>query len=167
MKMRPNPVLMLCLCLSVTLSISMSAEAAKENFVRSKPHLSVAVSTPDIDLAGFRAISGLGVDVEVAVYESGSGGGARKLPGRTTWSDITLKRGFTGSSDVESWVNEGFLGDLQRRDISLVMHDSAMRIVRTYHLVGAFPVKWRIVTDQDGYLLEEVSLTFDRVEISR
>ena len=70
------------LLLAVILGWSITAEAAKENFDRSKPHVSVSVKTSGVDMGGFRQMDGFGLQIEVIEYQDGEDRVLRKRPGR-------------------------------------------------------------------------------------
>lgn len=162
MKMKFRAVFIIAIAMLGVLSTP--AHAAKEKFERSKPHLNVGVSAADLDLTGFHDMSGLGIDVEVVEVTDGSDGVVRKRPGRTTWSDITLKRGYQGATDVQNWAAEAFSGDVARRDITIVILDRDGDAVRRLNLVSCFPTHWELSTNDDSLLVEEVTLTFTKID---
>jgi phage tail-like protein len=144
--------------------LSTPAHAAKEKFERTKPHLNVGLSAAGVDLTGFYDMSGLGIDIAVVEVRDGSTSVVRKRPGRTTWSDITLKRGYLGATDVQNWALEALRGDVQRRDITIVILDRDGDAVRRLNLVSCFPTGWELSTNDDNLLVEEVTLTYDRID---
>ena len=71
----------------------------------------------------------------------------RKLPGRTKWPDIVLKRGFTGNTELYDWAaTVARTGSLVRRSGSIVMHTAAGTPVARWNFQNAWPVKWEAPT---------------------
>ncbi len=55
----------------------------------------------------FQSVSGLSVEVEMESYkEGGENRFEHKLPGRTKYTDLTLKRGMLVNSDIVKWCME-------------------------------------------------------------
>jgi phage tail-like protein len=81
---------------------------------------------------------------EVIEYREGGDRGVGKLPGRTTYGDITLKRGVTASLDLWSWRAEVVAGKtVPRRNGSIVVFDlDNNREVARWNFTGAWPSKW-------------------------
>jgi phage tail-like protein len=91
----------------------------------------------------FLECSGLGSEVAVIEYrEGGEPTSVRKLPGRASYSDITLKRGITASTELYEWHRALLQGDIQRRNGSIIlMNDEGVDVVRwAFH--NAWPRKW-------------------------
>jgi phage tail-like protein len=94
--------------------------------------------------AVFTEVSGIQVESEVMDYaEGGNNGFVHRLPGRTKFSNITLKRGMTSSNELFVWYmlivqGKSFL----RRNLTIIMYNPAGLLVTTWHYVNAYPVKW-------------------------
>src|SRR5579872_4906611 len=74
--------------------------------------------------AGFSDCSGLGSSVDVIEYrEGGDPTTVRKLPGRATYPDITLKWGVTDSRELYDWHAAALKGDIQRKNGSIILMD--------------------------------------------
>lgn len=105
-----------------------------------------AVEISGIQQALFIECSGLQATTEVFEYkEGGANGFTHKLPGRTSFSNITLKWGTATSSQLSAWYNElitaGSAAAL-RKNISILVFDAEGRQVARWNLNQAFPVKW-------------------------
>ncbi len=102
------------------------------------------VELDGITQAKFSECSGLDSTVESVDYrEGGDNTTVRKLPGKTTYSDITLKRGITDSSELWDWHNQAVQGNVQRKTGSIVLYDlaNASEVAR-WNFVNAWPTKW-------------------------
>jgi phage tail-like protein len=138
------------------------AQAAKEKFVRNKPHVNIVLDTADLDLTGFRQVDGAGVEIETVDDPSAL---ERKRPGRTTYSNITLKRGYTGATDVQEWAT--LAGGLPLRDISLLLVTRSAEPLGRFELIGCFPTRWQISTDSRGAVIETLEIRVNRIEFAK
>src|SRR6478735_2464505 len=96
----------------------------------------------------FQTVSGLSVEYE---YESFKEGGENRfehrLPVRTKYADVVMKRGMLTDSDVIKW----FVDALRERqfspsDVNIILMNEKGDPLRTWNLTGAIPKKW-IVSD--------------------
>ncbi|TCK22874.1 phage tail protein [Pseudonocardia endophytica] len=102
------------------------------------------VELDGIAQASFRECSGLSSTTEVIeTREGGDNTTVRKLPGKTTYSDITLKWGLTASDELWQWRREVTQGAFTRRNGSVVVFDlSNHHEVARWNFVAAWPTKW-------------------------
>ena len=101
------------------------------------------VEIDGIDHGGFTECSGLQAETEVTDYvEGGNNGFVHKLPGRTKFSNITLKWGSTDSAALWEWYLNVTRGQVERRDVSVVLYNSEQEEVRRWNLREAYPIKW-------------------------
>jgi phage tail-like protein len=119
----------------------------------------------------FTACSGLGIRIKPIRYrEGGTGQIVRALPGQVEYSDVTLRYGLTQSRDLFDWLMKTIAGDIERRNVSIVMleqngADEAMR----WSLLRAWPSEWRgAPLDAIGnhVAIEELTLAYDSLERS-
>lgn len=94
--------------------------------------------------ASFTECAGLDATTEAIEYrEGGENTTVRKLPGKTTYSDITLKWGLTDSDELWKWRQEVINGTVERKNGSIVAYDLAnQEEVARWNFVGAWPMKW-------------------------
>jgi phage tail-like protein len=104
-----------------------------------------------IEIAGivhawFQECSGMQATTEVFEYkEGGLNGYSHKLPGRTSWGNITLKRGLTDSTEMWEWVTRFIAAkdkSAETKDVSVVQLDPEGDQLYRWDLAEAFPVKW-------------------------
>jgi phage tail-like protein len=102
------------------------------------------VEIEGIAQASFTECSGLGSHTEVIENrEGGDNSTVRKLPGRTTFSDISLKWGLTTSTELWLWRQQITEGNVLRKNGSIVVFDLANRTeVARWNFVRAWPTKW-------------------------
>ncbi|MFG1626057.1 MULTISPECIES: phage tail protein [unclassified Kribbella] len=102
------------------------------------------VELDGIAQASFTECSGLGSTTEVIENrEGGDNTTVRKLPGKTTYTDITLKWGATTSIELWEWRLQIVQGLVVRKNGSIVVFDLANRteVVR-WNFDRAWPTKW-------------------------
>ncbi|MFZ6756239.1 phage tail protein [Undibacterium sp. Ji50W] len=94
--------------------------------------------------AGFSDCSGFGSDVEVVEYrEGGDASTVRKLPGKSSFPDLTLKWGITDSRELYDW-HQGILdGKLQRKNGSIILLDDLGQEKVRWNFFGAWPSKYK------------------------
>ena len=105
------------------------------------PRYSFAVNIEGRALGAFREVSGLDVELEVIEFREGSGGPIQKIPGNTKYSNIVLKRGFTGDRALQDWFTEFSESRTQRVGGSIVMFDQAHSEVARWNFERAWPSK--------------------------
>jgi phage tail-like protein len=121
-------------------------------------------------LGSFASLEGPGVSIEILEFREGGDPNAipRKLPGRTTFANVTLKRGYVNQSVFEAWigqVREGAPGF--RKNLSLVILDRDGAEAARYNLFNCWPASWQVSTlDGKGtdVVIEEVVLAVEWFE---
>ncbi|MGQ5640494.1 MULTISPECIES: phage tail protein [unclassified Streptomyces] len=102
------------------------------------------VELDGIAQAGFTDCTGLGSTTEVIeTREGGDNTRVRKLPGKTSYSDITLKWGLTSSTELWAWRQQVIEGELIRKNGSIVVFDLGNHTeVARWNFMSAWPTKW-------------------------
>ncbi len=101
------------------------------------------VEVEKIQQAAFNEFSGLQAEVEVFPYEEGGCNDyVHKLPGRTKFSNITLKRGLAETDDLWLWFQDVINGAVTRKNVSVVLYDAAHNEAKRWNFTRAYPVKW-------------------------
>ena len=94
--------------------------------------------------ASFAECTGLDATTESIEYrEGGDNLTVRKMPGKTTYGDITLKWGLTDSKELWDWRKQVIQGTVVRKNGSIVVYDTAnAKEVARWNFVRGWPVKW-------------------------
>jgi len=93
----------------------------------------------------FTEVSGLGAKVTPISYrEAGNSQVVHYVPGRTEYSEITLRYGLTRSREIYDWFMSGVKGKVLRKNVSIVLLDSdgATEVMR-WDLVRAWATEWQ------------------------
>lgn len=118
--------------------------------------------------AGFSECSGLASEIAVIEYrEGGEATSARKLPGRVSFHDITLKRGVTNSRELYDWHLAALQGQVDRRNVVIVLMDEAGNEVARWRIRNAWPRKWEgpnLNAMGNDVALETLTLTCESIE---
>ncbi|GCD97725.1 phage tail protein [Embleya hyalina] len=96
------------------------------------------------DLGAFHTCSGLGAEVETEQYaEGGNNGFAWQLPGRITWSNITLTRPVTAdTTKIARWLNE-IIQRVEPKDGEIVALKPDLERIISWQVLGIVPVRWQ------------------------
>jgi phage tail-like protein len=113
----------------------------------------------------FQSVSGLSVEYD---YESFKEGGENrfehKLPVRTKYADMVLKRGMLTDSKVLSWFLDAFRDRIfSPADINVILMNEKGEPLRTWKVAHAIPKKW-LVSDlnanESSVVIETLELTY-------
>jgi phage tail-like protein len=102
-----------------------------------------AVQLGDTVAGWFTECNGLAVEREVKHYpEGGVNDFVHQLPGPIKRSKITLKHGLAGN-ELWDWFQTGaYDGQVERRNVSIVLYDAALNEVGRWDLTEVYPAKW-------------------------
>ncbi|MEN8239543.1 MAG: phage tail protein [Actinomycetota bacterium] len=126
------------------------------------------VEIDGVGVAAFQEVSGLEVTTEVVEYQDGTDIILRKRPGRTSYSNIVLKRGYTATDDLWEWMRKTIDGSVERKAGSVILYgdDATSEIVR-YNFFEAWPCRWKgFVLDGKSVdvAIEELEIAVERIE---
>ncbi|MDI5961166.1 phage tail protein [Streptomyces sp. SL13] len=96
------------------------------------------------DLGEFTTCSGLGAQVEVESYaEGGNNGFSWQLPGRITWSHITLTRAVTAdTAKIARWLDE-IVHRVEPKDGEIAALRPDLSRIVSWQVLGIVPVRWQ------------------------
>mgnify|MGYP003572477387 FL=1 len=119
-------------------------------------------------IGGFKSMSGMDSETEVIEFKQGNDRVVRKKPGRTTYANITLERGFTATDDLWKWRKNIEDGLIDRRSGTITMLDQDLEsIVAQYNFYEGWPAKWYVPeldSDQSGMAIEKIEIAVEKVE---
>ena len=101
------------------------------------------VEIDGITRAGFQECSGLDSTQSPGEYREGTDPlTVRKLPGLVTYSNITLNWGITDDSELWDWRKEVADGNVQSKNISIVLMNDAGEEKLRWNLTNCWPTGW-------------------------
>jgi len=112
----------------------------------------------------FQTVSGLSVEYDMEEYkEGGENRFTHKLPVRTKYTDLVLKRGMLTDSAVMAWCFAAFRERLfVPADVNVILMNADGEPLRTWKIAHAIPKKWSISDLNSG----ENTVVIESMELS-
>lgn len=112
----------------------------------------------------FQSVSGLTVDIETEeIAEGGENRFKHKVPVRTKYPNLVLKRGMLVDSEVIDWVKKAVENfDFQPTNLIVKLLNEKHEPLISWNIVHAYPVKWTL-TDLSA---EESKLAIETLELN-
>jgi len=112
----------------------------------------------------FQSVSGLSVEYDSEMFkEGGENRFEHKLPVRTKYPDLALKRGLLTDSGVINWCLQAFQNrSFTRAHIIVKLLNENHQPLKTWHVYNAWPKKWSV----SDFNAQENSLVVESLEIS-
>jgi len=121
-----------------------------------------------IQSGGFSECTGLQAESTPIEYREGTEDiTARKLPGLMKYGNITLKRGVTVSQDLMTWLKFVQDGDIERRNVSIVLQNELKQDKVRWNLREAWPCKWTgpdMKATSDEVAIESIEICHEGLE---
>lgn len=118
--------------------------------------------------ARFTEVSGLDATTDPIEYrEGGENTTVRKLPGKTTYSDISLKWGLTDSDEMWKWREDVIKGRIERKNGSIIVLDDEGNERVRWNFFNAWPSKWEGPTfdaKANDIAIETLTIAHERIE---
>lgn len=115
-----------------------------------------------------------GLALEVATEEVAEGGENRfvqRYPGRAKYGDLVLKRGLLKRSEIWNWARQCIEDlDVQPRDVDVTLLNAEHEPLMTWHIVGAFPVKWAVSdlnATANAFVVETMTLAYRHFRLDK
>jgi len=117
----------------------------------------------------FTEVSGLDAQHEVVEHKVVTDTGqevVQMIPGRISWSEVTLKKGITADLGFWTWRDLVTQGDLDsaRNTVTITMYDRNYTEVTTWTLFNAWPSKLSgpsLASDSNDFTVEELTLVHE------
>ena len=141
--------------------------------IRSNPYgaYNFLVEIDGMTVAGFSEVDGLGTEIVYTDYRNGNDkiNSPRKLVGLRKFTNLTLKRGVVGSTDLFDWLKQAAEGVPSARNLAITLLDEARQPVLTWKVHRAQPQKWAGPHLQAGVAnaiaMEELVLVHEGLEM--
>ena len=126
------------------------------------------ISDNKIIVGGFKSVSGMDSSTEVVEFKQGNDKVVRKKPGRTTYSNIVLERGYTATDDLWTWRKNIEEGKIDRRAGSVIVldQDGSTEVAR-YNFYEGWPCKWNVPdmnADSSAMAIEKIEIAVETCE---
>ncbi|MDH7444143.1 phage tail protein [Aquimarina sp. 2201CG14-23] len=131
-------------------------------------HFSVeftGLSTGDKDHQ-FQSVSGLTVDIETEeITEGGENRFKHKIPVRTKYPNLVLKRGLLVDSEVVDWCKKAVENfDFEPIDLIVKLLNEKHEPLLSWNIVHAYPIKWSIAdfnAEESKVVIETIELVYN------
>ncbi|WP_378176279.1 phage tail protein [Aquimarina sp. SS2-1] len=114
----------------------------------------------------FQSVSGLTVDIETEeITEGGENRFKHKIPVRTKYPNLVLKRGLLVDSKVVDWCKKAVENfDFEPIDLIVKLLNEKHEPLLSWNIVHAYPVKWSIAdfnAEESKIVIETIELVYN------
>ncbi len=118
----------------------------------------------------FQSVSGLTVDLDTEdIAEGGENRFKHRLPVRTRYSKLVLKRGLLTDSSLIKWCRDAVEEfNISPTDITISLQNEEHEPLMTWNVVHAYPVKWSMGdfnAEQSQIVIETIELVYNYFNI--
>jgi phage tail-like protein len=108
------------------------------------PNFQFLLEIDGVEAAGFSEVELPEGRIELIAYREGADktSASRLLPGRIEYGPLALRRGFAGDATLFQWWDAVRQGELDRRNVAVVLLDERRQEVARWLLRRAWPAKW-------------------------
>jgi len=112
----------------------------------------------------FQSVGGLNVEYDVESFkEGGENRFEHKLPVRTKYPDLSLKRGMLTDSKVIKWCLDAFQNRIfQPAEVNVTLLNEKHQPLKTWQIHRAWPKKWSV----SDFNAQENSVVVETLELS-
>jgi len=134
------------------------------------PYLSFRflVEIQGLVVGGFSEVSGLQAETEVeTVEEGGVNDYVHKLPKKTKYPNLVLRKGITDSDALWKWHQDVVNGKINRKWGFIILLDSEGNEKSRWQFVEAYPVKWSgpdLKADSNAVAIESLELVHNGIK---
>jgi phage tail-like protein len=120
---------------------------------------------------GFTEVTGLNISHEVVDYREGNSpvDSSIKIPGRTKFDNIILKRGIVkGDNDFFNWMKTKQNSQIERRDVLIKLLDETHAPIIVWKVRNAFPVKYtgpQLQARNSEVAIESIEIAHEGIEV--
>lgn len=101
------------------------------------------VEIDGVTVGGFAECGGLTTETELIEYRNGNEiPTMRKLPGKTKYGNISLKRGYTDSKELWEWRKLAIAGRTERKSGTIQLLNEAREVALKWNFREGWPCKW-------------------------
>ena len=118
-------------------------------------------------VGGFSQVSGISSQSDVVEFRVGNSNSVFKLPGKTRFGNILLRKGCTSSGELYEWRRRVENGEDDRRSGSIVLLDGNMRERARWNFYDAWPCRYdapELDAAESTISIETLELCVERVE---
>ena len=112
----------------------------------------------------FQSVGGLNIEYDLESFkEGGENRFEHKLPVRTKYPDLSLKRGYLKDSEVIRWCLNAFRNrDFKPAEVNVSLLNEQHQPIKTWQIHRAWPKKWSV----SDFNAQENSVVVETLELS-
>lgn len=119
----------------------------------------------------FQSVSGLSVEYDLESFkEGGENRFEHKLPVRTKYPDLALKRGMLKDSKVVEWCQDAFRNRVFKPvQVNVSLLDGQHNPLRTWQVMRAWPKKWSVSdfnAGENAVVVESLELAYSHFTLA-
>lgn len=119
----------------------------------------------------FQSVSGLSVDIETEeIAEGGENRFKHKLPVRTKYPNLVLKRGLLIDSAVIKWCRDAIENaNFSPLDLTVILLNEKHEPLSTWSISHAYPVKWSVAdfnAEESKVVIESIELAYNYFKVT-
>jgi len=163
---RKNLTIALIILVSV-ISSAFTLLAGAPPIPRPEPFLKYRfiVEIDGIVEASFLEVEGLNVTIDVIEFrEGGDPSAVMLIPGLPHYGPLVLRNGLTESNELLHWLEKIAIGDLDRRNLSIVILNPEGTEAARYNVWNAWPSGWKLGKLDSlgvGPIIEELVIQYE------
>lgn len=117
---------------------------------------------------GFTECTGFGSQIEVVEYrEGGEPATVRKLTGRVTYPDMTLRWGITDARELYDWHYAAVSGRIERRNGSIILQNDVGEEQVRWNFFDAWPSQYDapdLNATSNEVAIDALTIAYERLE---
>lgn len=113
----------------------------------------------------FQEVTGFSIDMETESWkEGGENRFEHKLPTRSKFSEITLKRGYMPESGLGDWVKKNLLEfEFEPASVDIFLLNEEGKPLSAWYVYNAYPTSWStsdLKAEESAIVVETMKLTY-------
>jgi phage tail-like protein len=108
-----------------------------------------------------------GLEMTATVFEVEEGGfntSTHKCIGQNRSPTLILKKGVNKNNELINWHQNNINGKFERKNISVILMNSAYEEIRRWDIYRAFPTRWKCSTldaSDNTFLVETIEIAYE------
>ena len=120
----------------------------------------------------FQSVSGLNMESDIeTIKEGGQNLFEHKLPGRSKFSDLTLKRGLLLDSEVINWIKNALYNrEYELVDMNISLLNNEHQPLLTWQVFRAWPKKWNVSdlnASENSIMVETMEIVYRYFKVQK
>ena len=118
----------------------------------------------------FQSVSGLSIEYDTESFkEGGENRFEHKLPVRTKYADLSLKRGMLTDSKVIEWCVDALVNrEFKPAQINVSLLNESHEPIKRWEVIDAWPKKWSVSdlnAQENGVVIETLDLAYKYFDV--